>query len=262
MKTNIIILAAGEGTRLRPYTNKVPKGMVPLLNKPIIQRNIVEWRKVADCQFCFVTGYQPHVIQEIGEICIHNEQFNQTNMVWSLACALDYIRLQDADSIFVSYADIVVHNTRIKQLIKASGRVCVEVDTNWQTLWAMRMDNFLDDVETLAHDGYKITSLGQKPSSIEEVQGQYIGLMRFDRLLLVELLSEYLVWVDQAHDAPDIHRRKNIYMTDFIQSYINASGIVQPVFIDGGWLEVDTVDDLKVYEAHNDAAIFQGLLKE
>jgi hypothetical protein len=51
-------------------------------------------------------------------------------------------------------------------------------------------------------------------------------------------------------------------MTDFIQNYIDASGIVQPVFIDGGWLEVDTAEDLKVYEAQKDAAIFHGLLEE
>jgi choline kinase len=262
MKANIIILAAGEGSRLRPYTDTVPKGMVPLLDKPIIQRNLQEWQQVADCDFCIVTGYKAEIIEALDIHCIHNEQFDQTNMVWSLACALDYISAQDSENIFVSYADIVVHKSRLASIIGACGRVCVEVDTNWQALWSLRMENFFDDVETLLHDGDKITSLGKKPTSIEQVQGQYIGLMRFERKLLIDLLSNYIAWVEQAEDDTKRLQRKNIYMTDFIQNYINSDGVVKPVFIDGGWLEVDTVTDLEIYEANKDNAIFEGLLQE
>ena len=122
------------------------------------------------------------------------------------------------------------------------------------------MENYLDDVETLIHDGEKIVSLGQKPKNDHEVQGQYIGLMRFDRQVLIDLLLDYVSWVKEAQNDAETHRRKNIYMTDFIQNYINANGVVKSVFIDGGWLEVDTVEDLQIYESNKDAAIFQDLL--
>lgn len=35
-----MIMAAGFGTRLRPLTNKIPKALVPVLNRPVLERNI------------------------------------------------------------------------------------------------------------------------------------------------------------------------------------------------------------------------------
>lgn len=262
MKSHVIFLAAGEGNRLRPYTENVPKGMVPLCGKALIERNMDEWKKIEYESFCFVTGYKAEVIERLGVSCIYNAEYGQTNMVWSLACALDYISSLSDGHIFVSYTDIIVHRTQLQKLVDATGTFCVEVDLNWRDLWCMRMDNYLDDVETLIHNGEKIISLGKKPKNEDEVQGQYIGLMRFDQQLLINLLSDYIAWVEEAQNDAEMHRRKNIYMTDFIQNYISGGGEVKPVFIEGGWLEVDTVTDLKIYGSNKNASTFQNLLQE
>src|SRR3990170_8059704 len=37
-----VVLAGGEGTRLRPLTNDVPKPMIKILGKPILQW-VIEW---------------------------------------------------------------------------------------------------------------------------------------------------------------------------------------------------------------------------
>ena len=261
MKSHIIFLAAGLGTRLRPYTEHVPKGMVPLLNKALIERNMDEWKKIGDCRFCFVTGYKAEVLERLGEDCIHNADYDQTNMVWSLACALDYIRSLSTGHIFVSYADIIVHHSQIEKVVNADGSFCVEVDLCWRDLWSMRMENYLEDVETLIHDGEKIISLGQKPKNEDEVQGQYIGLMRFDRQLLIRILEDYLAWVGAADDDDSQLVRKNIYMTEMIQIYIDNGGVVTPIFISGGWIEVDSVSDLRIYEESvTSATLLHGLL--
>jgi mannose-1-phosphate guanylyltransferase len=39
-----VILAAGLGTRLQPYTFLIPKPMLPLGNKPLLE-HIIEWLK-------------------------------------------------------------------------------------------------------------------------------------------------------------------------------------------------------------------------
>ena len=39
-----VILAGGLGTRLQPYTNSLPKPMLPLGEKPILE-HLIEWIK-------------------------------------------------------------------------------------------------------------------------------------------------------------------------------------------------------------------------
>ncbi len=53
-----VILAAGEGSRMRPLTNNRPKVMLPVAGKPIIEHLLVNLIK-ADCkEFIFVVGYR------------------------------------------------------------------------------------------------------------------------------------------------------------------------------------------------------------
>ena len=39
-----VILAGGLGTRLKPYTNSLPKPMLPLGEKPILE-HLIEWAR-------------------------------------------------------------------------------------------------------------------------------------------------------------------------------------------------------------------------
>ena len=40
---------------------------------------------------------------------------------------------------------------------------------------------------------------------------------------------------------------KNVY-DNFLQLLINAGWMIMPARVNNGWLEVDTIDDLKLYE--------------
>ena len=52
-----IILAAGEGNRMRPLTYTRPKVMLPLANKPILEHLLLEFREAGIREFFFVVGY-------------------------------------------------------------------------------------------------------------------------------------------------------------------------------------------------------------
>jgi mannose-1-phosphate guanylyltransferase len=58
-----VILCAGLGSRLRPFTDSAPKPMLPLLGVPLIERNIVHFREYGVTQFFINLHYLPHVLR-------------------------------------------------------------------------------------------------------------------------------------------------------------------------------------------------------
>jgi len=52
-----VILAAGEGNRMRPLTSNRPKVMLPIANKPILEHLLIEAREAGIKEFVFVVGY-------------------------------------------------------------------------------------------------------------------------------------------------------------------------------------------------------------
>jgi UTP--glucose-1-phosphate uridylyltransferase len=55
---------AGMGTRFLPATKAVPKEMLPVVDKPVIQYAVEEAREAGIEQFIFVTGRGKHVIED------------------------------------------------------------------------------------------------------------------------------------------------------------------------------------------------------
>ena len=96
----VIILAAGFGNRLKPYTNDKPKCMVELLGKPILQYQIETLNALGLDDIVVVGGYHIEKIKGRNLKIIKNEQYDCTNMVSSLFCAEDFIN-QDKDLIIL-----------------------------------------------------------------------------------------------------------------------------------------------------------------
>lgn len=244
-----IILAAGKGTRLVPLTEQVPKTMVTLWDRTLIGQIIDTLNQSGIRDVSVVGGYKEDLLRlHIGSRVkqfYSNPWFEQTNMVKSLFCALP--ELKGNDDIIISYSDIVYQPHIVEQLQASTAPVSVVVDLDWEHLWRMRMEDPLSDAETLQieSDG-RISSLGKKAKTLEEIQGQYIGLIKISKVFLPQLIEHYLRLDPEAiYDGKTFDQ---MYMTSFIQSLIYRFNNVHAVPIEGGWLEVDTLADLGVYE--------------
>src|ERR1700758_2741141 len=55
---------AGMGTRFLPATKAIPKEMLPVVDKPVIQYAVEEAREAGIEQFVFITGRGKHVIAD------------------------------------------------------------------------------------------------------------------------------------------------------------------------------------------------------
>jgi choline kinase len=244
-----IILAAGEGKRLRPLTEDRPKCMVPYKGKPIIDYILKTFSECGIDSIGIVSGYRKEVLEEYLKNqnlrFFFNELFASTNMVHTLFKAESFMD----DDLVISYADIIYKKEVLTRLVNSKENISVVVDKNWKSLWQERMEDPLIDAETMKIKNGNIIELGKKPESYADIEGQYIGLIKISKKVISQVREFY-----HSLDKKDLYDGKdfnNMYMTSFIQLIIDRLTEVKPVFIEGGWFEIDSVEDLRVYENLN-----------
>lgn len=237
---NVVILAAGEGTRLRPYTLDRPKCMVEIDGKSLIDRQLSVLTHERIDKIVIIGGYKIEMLEGKGDRLKANPRYFETNMVWTLFSADEELE----GEIIVSYADIVYSPKILQKLLDSKSDISVIIDKDWESYWRARNDNPLDDAETLrlSKDG-RILEIGQKPQTVDEIQGQYIGLMKFSTVGVAQIKAIFQAAMNKGKLAGK--SLENAYMTDLIQAAINAGLEVTSVPVNGGWVEIDTVDDLK-----------------
>lgn len=64
MINQAVILSAGLGTRLQPLTDKMPKVMIPIAGKPLLEHNIEQFKKYGVSEFFINLHYLPDVIKD------------------------------------------------------------------------------------------------------------------------------------------------------------------------------------------------------
>ncbi len=239
-KIKAIILAAGEGNRLRPHTLDRPKCMVEVDGQSLLERQLAVLTSEEVEPIIIIGGYRVEMLQETGIKTYVNERYAETNMVWTLFCAEEEL---DGE-VLICYGDIVYSREILQAVLKSNADIAVAIDHDWEAYWRERNENPLDDAETLrlATDG-SITEIGQKPNSISEIQGQYMGLMKFS-----SKGTDVLKKVFNNAKSTGYLRGKaleNAYMTDLLQEMIDLKYRLVEVPVHGGWVEVDTVEDMK-----------------
>ncbi len=242
-----LILAAGQGSRLRPYTDDRPKALVPLAGYSLLERQLAVFKACGIGDVTVLGGYRAETLSTaLGVQVILNPAFETTNMVHSLFCAESLFHT--AEDLLISYGDIVYEPRVLEALLACDAPLALTVDTEWRSYWELRQEDPLQDAETLKLDATgRLLELGEKPKGYEDIQAQYMGLIRFRGDQLAPILAFY-----QAMDRTRTYDGRafgQMFMTRFLQELIDAGWPIQAVPVAHGWLEVDTVQDLTLYEA-------------
>ena len=257
----VIILAAGQGTRLRPLTDDRPKCMVEVNGKSIIENQLdtIHACGIKDEDIILICGYCSSVLKnrlQGGDIhFITNEYYDMTNVVYSLMCAKSI--LESEDDIIISYGDIIYEEQIFRKLLESEDDASIIVDDGWYEYWSERCEDPLDDAETLMFDQYDyLTEIGQKATDLFEVQSQYIGLMRFKGQGLRQILDLESEAERRSKAGEPLWRTARnydeMYMTDLLQGLIDEGYKLRAVHIHRGWFEIDDRGDLYIAESKLD----------
>lgn len=239
-KFKAILLVAGEGTRLRPYTLDRPKCMVEVDGISLLDRHLSVLRSDSRIQeILMIGGYRSEMLARYGVTVKLNPRFFETNMVWTLFCAEEDLK----GNVVICYGDIVYSPQILHSLLDCDADIAITVDKGWESYWRARNEDPLADAETLKlrNDG-SVYELGRKPRSLDEIEGQYMGLIKLSShgtKILREVFHAARIKGELAGKTIE-----KAYMTDLLQAVIDAGHPLQSVPITGGWVEVDTVSDL------------------
>ena len=245
---NAIILAAGKGERLQPLTNDKPKCLVELFGKSLLEWQIEAFQSSGITDITIVSGYKSDLINFPEITILKNEKYESTNMVETLFSAKEKM----LDSTIVSYGDIIFEKNVLESLINSPNDISVIVDKQWKRLWGKRFQDPLSDAESLIIEDGCIVEIGQKVNSYEKICGQYIGLMKFQGSGIDLIKRHYEEAKNQANTGTNPLNAslpfEKSYLTDFLYSLIRGGATIKAVPVNNGWLEIDTLSDLDLYE--------------
>ena len=242
-----IILAAGKGSRLMPLTKNIPKCLVQVNSKPILEWQLYLFKK-NKIPVNIITGYLNTKIVErkYEQNYFLNKEYDTSNMVYSFFKARPLIEsCINKQDIIISYGDIIYSPQILTKLINIQDQFSCAVDMNFKKYWKLRMYDIENDLESLSIDNdHNILSIGQKINDLNNVDAQYMGLIKISAKLISSVLE---IW-DEILNANPLDYSKNLYMTDFLQYCIDKGLKLKALKISHPWAEIDTPSDIKVAE--------------
>jgi len=253
--TQAVILAAGLGTRLRPFTEELPKCFVPVAGKPMVQHTAAAFRRSGVERFTVVRGYKGEVFDEAASRAhfapaaldlVTNENYDSTEVLQSFLLTRE--KWEDG-GYYVAYSDIVFADSVMHDLREAKGDICIVIDRDFRKVYNGRTGHPFEQCEavTLYERGWAKGTIDQigkgKAVGIDDAYGEMIGLMKVSERGREALNAAAKTMGDEMQGRD--WKLDKLFLTDLLQRVCDAGEVkVVPVDVYGNWREIDTPHDL------------------
>jgi len=226
-----VILAAGQGTRIRSVHGEHPKCLIEVDNSTILDHQLDALSMVGINDVAIVIGYEKeqiiaHVnVRQLLTQKIHlieNPAFAITNNIYSLGLALDWLR---GDSFIVLNADVIFDPEILDLAVRPHAPISMIVDPLWRD----------ETMKVVILDDHVIRM--SKNISREEFSGTYIGITVFSKAIQDRFV----------HKMEDVIAagRVNEFFNLVVQELANEGVSVGYTSTDGlPWAEIDDPVDL------------------
>jgi len=179
-----VILAAGQGTRIRSVHGEHPKCLIEVDDTTILDRQLEALSSAGINEVAIVIGYEKEQIiaHVTGKHRRHNQKirfienpaFALTNNIYSLWLASDWLR---GDSFVVLNADVIFDPSILKTAVQKYASISMIVDPLWR-----------DETMKVIIEDDRVIRMSKKISE-EEFSGTYIGITVFSKSIQDRFLS-------------------------------------------------------------------------
>jgi choline kinase len=232
-----LVLAAGAGRRLRPYTDTLPKALVPVDgDTTVLDLTLGNFAEVGLTDAAVVIGYRGEAVIErkaalerkygVRLHLVANDKAEEWNNAYSLWCARDVL----TEGVILANGD-TVHPVSVERILLAARgqgqKIILALDTV-KKLADEEMKVVVDSAEGVR----KITKL-MEPS---EATGEYIGVTLIEPEAAAELADALRITFE---------RDPQLYYEDGYQELVNRGFAIHTAPIgEVSWVEIDNHDDL------------------
>lgn len=228
MKDEIaILMAAGLGSRMRPLTETVPKPLVKVCGKPMIETVLDALNKRGVSEIVIVTGYLGDQFESVREKygnvrLVKNEYFETVNNISSIHAVTDLMRGRD---LFICEADLYIDDPSVLE---------GEFDSCY---FGKFVEGFSDDWVFERDEKGRITRVGKGGTDCYNMCG--ISYFKKDDATKI---------ADAIDSAWEKEGYEDLFWDEVVDSILdNLSLTVHPIGTDD-IIEIDTVDELKIVE--------------
>jgi phosphoenolpyruvate phosphomutase len=239
-----VILAAGEDKSLFPLTEEIPKTLLDIKGKTILERQIQLLRNIGIHDIAVVRGYQKHRINYPDLQYFDNDSYENSGSLVSLLLAKDYL---DTSSI-VLYGDILFESEILARLVESREDTTLVVDRGWKKRYQESKEGhpLQPELTTLAEgdETTKVVGIGMVAS---DLSSEFIGLAKLS-VRSLKILNNVYKNIYLKNPEQKFHNSKSLRKAsflDFVQELIEQHENINALEIWRSWIDVDTFEDYR-----------------
>jgi choline kinase len=240
-----IIIAAGEGSRMGKLTQNIPKPLVMINGKSIIERQLSILKQNGILDIIIITGPHHEKFNFEKIKYIRDDNFLEHDQLGSLISAKKEI----SGDVILLFADIIFENSVITKILESNSDISIAVDMNWERTYASRPNSSFDDADKVRFEQGNLSRIFKTMTEEDKKFeiGEFIGLMKLSKNGSKQLVDCYEKIQDihkgKFHDALSLKKAK---LVDLLQELIENKIKIDAIPITGKWYEIDTEEDLEI----------------
>jgi L-glutamine-phosphate cytidylyltransferase len=244
LNTSVIIIAAGLGSRLKKYTDNLPKCMLDFAGKTLLQRQIEAFKINGLNKISVIRGFKKEKINYPDLTYFENKEYKNNNILNSMMYAEEALN----GHVIVSYSDILFEKEVVKRLMESEHDISIVVDIDWRGYYINRKDHPINEAENVIFDANNnVVEIGKINTGKHDVHGEFIGMLKLSPRGS-EIFKKHFHRAKALYWNKPFQRAKTFqkaYITDIIQDMSDLGVPIHCVIIERGWKEIDTEEDYK-----------------
>ena len=241
-----IIIAAGSGKRISNNVKDLPKSLLTVNGKPIIDYQIQALKQVGIQDVVVITGQHGNKFELNNVQYVKDHHYEKHDILGSLMEARDFLK----NNVLVLYSDIIFEPKIIRQIMDSEGDISIAIDMNWEKKYEGRTEHPKYEAENVQlNEIKKIIKIKKNIKDENSEIGEFLGIMKFSSYGSEIFVKKYEELIETHHGSfQQASSISSAYLTDMIQELVDSKIDVTPIFISGKWCEIDTMQDLNKAE--------------